>query len=68
MRRSEQGEKPIDQDAETVIQLLTSEHLAVPHFETIEQLARRCVSAADVQALTIDGLGPRNYRPLQEAV
>ena len=65
--RWERGEKPIDQNAEALIRLIAAERLELPHVETIEQLARRCVPAAEVQVITIDGGDPRNYRPLQKA-
>jgi DNA-binding transcriptional regulator YiaG len=65
--RWERGEKPIDQNAEALVRLLAAERLCLPPEEDIRELAKRCVPAATVQNITIDGGDPDNYRPLQRA-
>jgi DNA-binding transcriptional regulator YiaG len=66
--RWERGEKPIDQNAEALVRLLAAERLELAPDGSIEELAKRCVPAAEVQVITIDGRDPRNYRPvMQEA-
>jgi len=65
--RWERGEKPIDQNAELLIRLLAAERLELPQHDTIEELAGRCVPAAEMQIITIDGGDPRNYRPVLKA-
>lgn len=62
--RWERGEKPIDQNAEALIRLLAAERLKLPTEGSIEELARRCVPAAEIQVITIDGRDPSHYRPV----
>lgn len=65
--RWERGETLIDPNAEALIRLIAAERLDIPAEATIEELARRCVPAAEIQVIMIDGGDPRNYRPLKKA-
>jgi DNA-binding transcriptional regulator YiaG len=65
--RWERGETMIDPNAEAVIRLLATERLKLDRAESVEELARHCVPAAEVQVITIDAGDPRHYRPLEAA-
>lgn len=60
--RWERGEKPIDQNAESVIRLVAAERLEVETELSLEELVKRCVPTAKFQEITIDGSDPSNYQ------
>jgi len=60
--RWERAETPLDPKAEALIRLLTVEKLGLEQFESIDDVARRCVPSAKVEIIRIDGRGPGKYR------
>lgn len=62
--RWERGETPIDENAEVVIRTHAAEALGIPREVSIDELARRCVPSATIEAIEIDGTNPSDYRLL----
>lgn len=62
--RWERGETPVDENAEVVIRTYAAEALGIPREVTIEELARRCVPSAEIEAIEIDASNPNDYRRL----
>lgn len=60
--RWERGETPMDPTAEVIIRVLTIEKLGLDGYESIEELAQRCVPVTGVEITTIDGSDPENYK------
>lgn len=61
--RWERGENAIDQNAEAVIRVVAAERLSVNTEMPIEEVVRRCIPAASVEAIVIDGTDPGHYMP-----
>ncbi len=62
--RWERGEVPIDETAEMIVRLLSSERLDLELDVPLAELAKRCVPSAQFQMIDIDGSDPYNYRPM----
>lgn len=54
----------MDENAEVVIRTYAAEALDIPRDVTIEELARRCVPSAEIEAIEIDASNPNDYRRL----
>ena len=55
---------PIDETAEMIVRLLSSERLDLELDVPLAELAKRCVPSAQFQMIDIDGSDPYNYRPM----
>lgn len=62
--RWERGETPIDENAEVVIRAHAAEALDIAREGGIDELARRCVPSAMIEAIEIDASDPGHYRRL----
>lgn len=62
--RWERGDNPIDQNAEALIRVIAAERLQIDPELPVEDIARRCIPAADFEAIVIDGSQPDHYRPI----
>lgn len=60
--RWERGENPIDQNAMTVIRILSVERLSLDQKESVADISKLSVSVARTERLIIDGSNPANYR------
>jgi DNA-binding transcriptional regulator YiaG len=62
--RWERGETPIDANAEFVIRIVAGERLGIDRNMSAEELARSCITSADLSVIGIDGTDPQHYQPL----
>lgn len=62
--RWERGESPIDANAEVSIRLLAIEELKLDGDLTVAEAAKKCIAAAKVQRIDIDGSDPNNYQKI----
>lgn len=60
--RWERGECPIDPNAELVVRMVSAERLEIDTKMSVEQLIEKCVPAAKLRPIEIDGSDPENYR------
>lgn len=61
--RWEKGQTPIQAAAEVIVRLLAREKLELGDYESIEDIAAKCVPSAIVErAIVIDGQDPKKYR------
>lgn len=62
--RWERGETPLDENAEVVIRAHAAEALGIAREGGIDELARRCVPSAQIEAIEIEAADPANYKLL----
>lgn len=60
--RWEKGQTPIDPRAEAIIRMRATEVLGLDKYESVEDVARRCVPSARIELIRIDGSNPKRYR------
>ena len=62
--RWERGENPIDENAETLIRLITIERLELAQRISVEKLSEYSLQSADSGPINIDGSNPKKYQPM----